>query len=123
MEHWVDVWTSYASVSAGAKSNGGIRHLALRIAATVHDGQGNRFADWAPTETVMNRLMDVIKMVEDASVPRPVVDQHGRRVGKTKPSTLKSLQILSRPNTITSLYLLHNLALLSRQSIFQNITQ
>lgn len=121
MEHWIDVWTSYASVNAGAKANGGIRHLALRIAA-ANDGRGNRIADWLPTEAVMKRMEGVLEMVGDASVPHPVVDQHGRR-SKSKPSTLTSLQIVSRPNTGTSLHLLHNLAILSRQPLFESLTQ
>lgn len=121
MEHWLDVWTSYASVNAGAKSNGGIRRLALRIAAAV-DGRGHAYADWLPCDVLMKRLGRVMAMVQDASVPHPVVDQQGRR-GKTKPSTLSSLQAVSQPNTSTSVFLLHNLAMMSRQPIFENLTQ
>ncbi|ORY73435.1 hypothetical protein BCR35DRAFT_307184 [Leucosporidium creatinivorum] len=120
LEHWVDVWTNYASVNAGAKSNGGIRSLCLRLAAG-NDGRGHRFADWIPTNVVTNRMQEVVRMVAGASVPHAVVDQHGRR-GKTKPSTLTSLQVVSRPNTVTSLFILYHLAQSSRDAVFESVT-
>lgn len=119
MEDWVDFWTSKASVNLNGKTNGGVRRL--QVALGAGDGR-SRYADRMHFQEVAQRLFNVMQSVESASVPHTAEDHLGRRL-KTKSSTLISLKVTSRPNTMSSIHVLHGISMFCRRRLCESLVE
>ncbi|GAA5938567.1 hypothetical protein JCM10213_006968 [Rhodosporidiobolus nylandii] len=99
----------------GQRANGGIRHLAITLSGQPH--RDHPPTDYVPQEQAVQRFVEIVDMVSDASI---LINSLGRPPGR-RHSTLARLTLRLHPNSSTPAVILWELSKISRSAVFTDL--